>query len=126
MGTRFHLGLGCVALVAALVGCGRAGQQAEQAAPDTTMINASAALVEAPAGSDSASATNTDTCQSARAHHFIGRLDDPAVRTALAAVIGKRAVRWIRPGTAVTQDFQADRLNVIVVEDGRIGSLRCG
>lgn len=126
MGTRFCLGLACVALVAALAGCGRADQSAEQTPPDTAMINASAALVETPTGSDAVSTDGTDTCQAARISSFIGRPDDPATRAALAAVIGKRAVRWVGPGTAVTQDMQPGRLNVIVVEDGRIGSLRCG
>lgn len=126
MGTRFCLGLACVALVAALAGCGRADQSAEQTPPDTAMINASAALVETPTGSDAVSTDGTDTCQAARISSFIGRPDDPATRAALTAVIGKRAVRWVGPGTAVTQDMQPGRLNVIVVEDGRIGSLRCG
>ena len=126
MGTRFCLGLACVALVAALAGCGRADQSAEQTPPDTAMINASAALVETPTGSDAVSTDGTDTCQAARISSFIGRPDDPATRAALAAVIGKRAVRWVGPGTAVSQDMQPGRLNVIVVEDGRIGSLRCG
>ena len=126
MGTRFCLGLACVALVAALAGCGRADQSAEQTPPDTAMINASAALVETPTGSDAVSTDGTDTCQAARISSFIGRPDDPATRAALAAVIGKRAVRWVGPGTAVTQDMQPGRLNVIVIEDGRIGSLRCG
>jgi nitrous oxide reductase accessory protein NosL len=126
MGTRFCLGLACVALVAALAGCGRADQAAEQTHPDTTMINASAALVEQPAGPSAVAADSTDTCQAAKVHGFIGRPDDAATRAALAAMIGKRAVRWVRPGTAVTQDMQPGRLNVIVVEDGQIGSLRCG
>ena len=126
MGTRFCLGLACVALVAALAGCGRADQSAEQTPPDTAMINASAALVETPTGSDAVSTDGTDTCHAARISSFIGRPDDPATRAALAALIGKRAVRWVGPGTAVTQDMQPGRLNVIVVEDGRIGSLRCG
>ena len=126
MGTRFHLGLAGVALVAALGGCGRAGQSADQRSPDTTMINASAALVETPAASRDASADSTDTCHAAPARSFIGQPDLPATRAALAVAIGKRAVRWIKPGSAVTQDLQPGRLNVIVVEDGRIGSLRCG
>jgi hypothetical protein len=88
------------------------------------MINASAALVDAPSGS--VFADRPDTCQAARARNFIGRTDNPATRAALGAGVGQRVVRWIKPGTPVTQDLQPGRLNVIVVEDGRIGSLRCG
>lgn len=126
MGTRFCLGLASVALVAALGGCGRAGQSADQASPDTTITTASAALVETPAESGTAFVDSADTCQAAKARSFIGRPDQPSTRAALAVAIGKRAVRWINPGSAVTPDQQPGRLNVIVVEDGRIGSLRCG
>ena len=106
MGTRLHLGLASVALVAAVGGCGRAGQPADQSSPDTTMINASAALVDTSAATSDVLGDSTDTCS--------------------AAAAGKRAIRWVRPGSAVTQDMQPGRLNVIVVENGRIGSLRCG
>lgn len=126
MGTRLYLGFAGIAVIATLGACGRAGQSAGQTSPDTTMINASAALVETPAASRDASAGSTDTCHAAPARSFIGQPDLPATRAALAVAIGKRAVRWIKPGSAVTQDLQPGRLNVIVVEDGRIGSLRCG
>ena len=126
MGTRLYLGLASVAVIATLGACGRAGQSAGQTSPDTTMINASAALVETPAASGDTSADSADTCQAAPARSFIGQPDLPATRAALAMAIGTSAIRWIKPGSAVTQDSQPGRLNVIVVEDGRIGSLRCG
>ena len=126
MGTRFHLGLAGDALVAALGGCGRAGQRADQSSPDNTMINASATLVDTSGATGEVAADSTDTCSAANARSFVGQFDQPSIRAALAAAVGKRGIRWVRPGSAVTQDMQPGRLNVIVVENGRIGSLRCG
>ena len=126
MGTRLHLGLAGIALVAAVGGCGRAGQPADQSSPNTTMINASAALVDTSTATGEVSGDSTDTCSAANVRSFVGQPDQLSIRAALAAAVGKRGIRWVRPGSAVTQDMQPGRLNVIVVEDGRIGSLRCG
>jgi len=134
MGTRFHLGLVGVALVATLGGCGRAAQQSDQATPDTTELNASAALVETPVESHPTAGRSrppkavnrAGDCLLSDVSGFVGKPDNPATRGALAAAAGRRAVRWIKPGTAVTQDMQPGRINAIVGDDGRIDSLRCG
>ncbi|MGZ8282048.1 MAG: I78 family peptidase inhibitor [Allosphingosinicella sp.] len=39
---------------------------------------------------------------------------------------GARALRWIRPGDAVTMDFRLDRLNVRLDGQNRVESLDCG
>ena len=126
MGTRFCLGLAGVALVATLCGCGRARQTSDQAAPDTAMINASAALVEPSGGPRPAAAPDRQDCALAKTRGFVGKPDQPATRTALADAVGSRVIRWIKPGTAITQDMNPGRLNVIVSDDGRIEALRCG
>lgn len=126
MGTRFCLGLAGVALVVTLCSCGRAGKTADEAAPDTAMINASAALVGPSEASRQASASDQQDCALAKARGFVGKPDLPATQTALAGAVGRRVVRWIKPGTAVTQDTQPGRLNVLVGDDGRIEALRCG
>ena len=63
-----------------------------------------------------------DTCN-ARAHRdLIGQTaSDPAALTALAP-----KVRLIYPGTAVTQDHQPDRMNVMIDERTLITGLSCG
>jgi hypothetical protein len=126
MGTRYGLGLTCCALLMALGSCGRAGRSADQGPPDSTVINASAALTAAGESPSSPAADAVDACMLAKARDFIGKVDRPATRTALATAIGSHTVRWIRAGTAVTQDMQRDRLNVIIGDDGRILSVRCG
>ena len=130
MGARLRLGLAGVALVAMLCGCGRARKTADDAAPDTTVLNASAALVDTSAESRAAAGKRADDavddCQIAKVRGFVGKPDQSATRSSLAAAVGRHALRWIKPGTAITQDTQPGRLNVIVGEDGRIDSLRCG
>jgi hypothetical protein len=39
---------------------------------------------------------------------------------------GARALRWIRPGDAVTMDFREDRLNVNLDAENRVERFNCG
>lgn len=39
---------------------------------------------------------------------------------------GSRALRWIRPGDAVTMDYRTDRLNIHLMADGRVEGFDCG
>lgn len=39
---------------------------------------------------------------------------------------GARALRWIRPGDAVTMDYRTDRLNVHLDAQGRVERFACG
>ena len=127
MGTRVALGFACVALVGVACACQRAPQRAAEPGPDAGMINASAALVEAStAPTEPSRGTDTADCGEAAARSLIGQPDTPAARAALARAEGMRAVRWITPGAIVTRDVLPKRLNVIVGDDGRIQSLRCG
>lgn len=107
-------------LAAGLSACQRG---AEPAGPDTAMVNASAALVE-PTG---ATATSADAdCPTSAASRFVGQPDGAALRSTVTEAARPHPVRWITPGIAVTQDYRADRLNVIIGEDGKVQSLRCG
>lgn len=65
-------------------------------------------------------ATEQDTCGTARFRNLIGEEAasiDPGTLPA--------RTRIITPEMMVTQDFSAQRLNIIVGTDGRVGSLRC-
>lgn len=37
-----------------------------------------------------------------------------------------RALRWIRPGDAVTMDYREDRLNIELDAEGKVTRLNCG
>lgn len=65
-------------------------------------------------------ATEADTCGMARFAHLVGQPADNIDRSSLP----ERA-RVITPDMMVTQDFSAERLNIFVGTDGRVGSLRC-
>ena len=39
---------------------------------------------------------------------------------------GARALRWIRPGDAVTMDYREDRLNVRLDAENRVEAFNCG
>ena len=39
---------------------------------------------------------------------------------------GARALRWIRPGDAVTMDYRQDRLNVRLDAENRVEGFDCG
>lgn len=67
-----------------------------------------------------------DSCGADLAARFIGATARPDVREAVKGSVAHDQIRWIKPGTAVTQDLRPDRLNVILSADGRILTMRCG
>lgn len=71
----------------------------------------------APAPQTAAEATAQDTCAGAQYHSFIG--------TAVAAITVPTGVRVILPDTVVTQDFRADRVNIIADANGVVTSVEC-
>jgi hypothetical protein len=65
-------------------------------------------------------ATQADTCGMARFQHLIGTRADQIDRSTLPP-----RTRIITPDMAVTMDFSAERLNIMVGTDGIVGSMRC-
>lgn len=79
------------------------------------------ASTPAPATPDTAEeATQADTCGMARFSHLIGTRADQIDRATLPA-----GTRVITPEMAVTMDFRAERLNIMVGTNGIVGSMRC-
>jgi hypothetical protein len=64
-------------------------------------------------------ATAQDSCGAAQYHAMIG------TPLAAASFPADPNIRIIQPDTVVTQDFRADRLNVIVDANGNITALEC-
>ena len=99
------------ACVLALAACGQT----------TTPPAAEAPAAEAPvvAPTTAAEATAQDTCGAAQYRTMIG--------SNIAAVTfpADAGIRIIQPDTVVTQDFSAQRLNVIADASGIITSLEC-
>lgn len=67
-----------------------------------------------------------DACGSHTVSRFVGAEATPAIRSAITIATGHNRIRWIKPGTAVTQDFRADRLNIILDQAERVLTMRCG
>ena len=84
-----------------------------------------------PVESASATASNPETievssCATEKVARFIGATATPAVRKAVESVAGRAPVRWIAPGQAITLDFSPARLNIMIDEQGKIATMRCG
>lgn len=95
---------------------------------------ATAEPIAAPAGASPDTATRMqteadadDACGASKIEPWIGKEATVPVRIEAAKAAGAETDRWIYPDSVVTQDFNPNRLNVIM-EKGteRILSARCG
>lgn len=128
MGAKACLIGACMVLFSVLCGC-QNHSPARGDGPDSGVLNASAALIDTASSQPSPEPPrdrSSVTCTLAGARDLIGQPDSPAMRAAITRMTAGQPVRWIMPGAAITPDFQQKRLNVILDEDGRIQSLRCG
>jgi Peptidase inhibitor I78 family len=64
---------------------------------------------------------DTDACRASGSQNLVGQSGD-----ILAAMTFPIGTRVIYPDTAVTMDFNAERLNIIVGRNGRIEAVNCG
>ncbi len=68
-----------------------------------------------------------NACRSDKARPWFGKRATPAVRAAIAASTGAKAIRWIYPDSAVTMDYSPERLNVHLTKRTEvIRSAKCG
>lgn len=74
----------------------------------------------APVPQNAEEATAQDTCGMARFAHLIGTEASAIDRSMLPP-----RTRIITPGMMVTQDFSAERLNIMTGVDGKVSSMRC-
>jgi len=117
--TRKGAGLARILVSAVLLTALSGGVAACHEAPDTKpSANASAT----PSGDPG----QNDPCGAGKASKFLNREASPAIISAVGQSVGHERIRWIRPGEAVTQDYVSQRLNIIVGQDNRIQTLRCG
>lgn len=96
--------------------------------PDTAVANAvgPASTDPPPLASPVGPATPED-CNAPKAERFIGRTADLDTRAQLtAAVAPTSAIRWVGPGDATTEDYNPQRLNVMLDVATVIRSAHCG
>jgi polyisoprenoid-binding protein YceI len=73
-----------------------------------------------------ANAARQDACNAGAVPDAIGRKDTPALRADVTRKVGHSRVRWLPPGSIVTQDLRSDRLNVDIDGSGVVTRVRCG
>jgi hypothetical protein len=74
----------------------------------------------APTAPIAAKPAGVDACGASELQDMVGQSQDTLARIKFAV-----PVRVITPGMAVTADFQANRLNFMIGEDGNIVSIAC-
>lgn len=65
-------------------------------------------------------------CNSNGLESLIGRTQSAETTAEAKHLSGANSVRYLTPGMMVTMEFRADRLNLHLGTDGKIGSARCG
>lgn len=106
-----HKLLVAAALAAALAACGQTTTSSE------TPVDAATTTAAAP--TNAAEATAQDTCGASQYQAMIG------TNIAAATFPSEGNIRVIMPNQPVTQDFSAQRLNVVTDANGVITSLEC-
>jgi hypothetical protein len=99
-----------ICAIAVLGACGQPTSPAETPATTETAQ---------PAPQTAAEATAQDTCGAAQYSSLVG------ANIAAVTLPAGPNIRVIQPDSMVTQDFKADRLNIIVDNAGVITSLEC-
>lgn len=94
--------------------------EAPQTYRDLDRLSADYAREASGAPQNAEEATSQDTCGMRRFEHLIGASAGQIDRAALPP-----QTRIITPDMMVTMDFSAQRLNIMVGADGKVGSLRC-
>ena len=121
-------------LIATLAACQAEGAD-EPATPEAsataTETTAIPDTIPEPADAVAAAARNSDEaddsgCGADKLAKWRNVVPTDEVKAEIAATVGRRAIRYIAPGDAVTMDFSPSRLNVELGEDGRIKRFRCG
>ena len=65
-------------------------------------------------------------CRNEPLNRFVGRPGDAGAIEGARRASGARTVRVLRPGEAMTMDFRADRLTIVVDEHRIISRASCG
>ena len=65
-------------------------------------------------------------CPIDEAVKFVGSRYDENIRRSVRDIAANEKVRWIMPGSAITQDWVPSRLNMEVADDGLVTKAWCG
>ena len=65
-------------------------------------------------------------CNAAPAQSFVGKDSTASVIEAARVQSGAHMARVLRPGQMITKEYNAQRLNLVVDDNGRVTAVRCG
>ncbi len=66
-----------------------------------------------------------DACLQSTLGQFVGQRESRGLGKRMLAVTGKAAIRWVRPGMAVTMDYREDRLTVYLDAANKVERASC-
>ena len=111
----FQKGLYVVALGAVLSGCASSG-------------NTQAPVDETASDQDQASTQNVSEagCSTGKLETLIGKPLTPETRQVIVDDSGATSYRMLRPDTVVTQEYDPERLNILIDDEATISRFSCG
>lgn len=65
-------------------------------------------------------------CDAAKAQNMVGQAGTQELGSRALKATGARALRWTRPGMAVTMDYREDRLNIHLDAQDKVERITCG
>lgn len=65
-------------------------------------------------------------CDAAKAADLVGQVGTSELGAKALKATGARALRWTRPGMAVTMDYREDRLNIHLDAQDKVERITCG
>lgn len=128
MATARFLSVLGIGVALALAGCtqGNSASSPDSRGSADSPVTSTATGTQGPAYDVPAPAVAT-ACNADKAGSFIGREATPEARADLEeAVAPVRAIRWVGPGDATTEDYSPSRLNVMLDVGRTIRSAHCG
>jgi hypothetical protein len=90
------------------------------------LLTTLAACVNPNAASLNAAGPAPQSCDAGPAHTVFGRSITPALEQEALQVTGARTVRLLRPGQAITREYDRDRLNLQLNSDNVAVRAYCG
>ena len=67
-----------------------------------------------------------EACDGSSSQSLIGQVGNASVAEEARRRSGATVVRFLRPGQIVTMEYRADRLNIVLDQNGRVEAIRCG
>lgn len=90
------------------------------------LVGIAAALAGCGQRARPGSAVDPSLCDVSRLKVLVGRPASAVAASEALHLSGARTIRWIEPKSAVTMDFQPDRLNVVLGGNKRVRRFTCG